>query len=362
MSIKNWSMLIDGVWCESNSGDRLDTVDPATEEVIATIPRGNAVDIDNAIQAASAALEGPWSLLKPKDRARILFDIGKALEKRVEEFALLETRDAGKPLQLSRKEILGTARYFEYYAGAADKIQGSTIPLGPDYLDFTLREPIGVTAHIIPWNMPLNMVGRSVAPALAAGNTAVVKPSEMTSQTALLLGELMIECGLPRGVYNVVTGLGNEAGEPLCTHEGIDAITFTGSVTTGRRVMRNAAEHIKPVVLELGGKSPHIIFADADPDLAAAEVAKGIYANSGQVCSAGSRLIVDNRIKDAVLQRLVDRSRKIVVGPGMQEPDMGPLVSDEHHDRVMGYIQSGSKQGADLIYGGEPDRDRRRRR
>ncbi len=353
----SYQMLIGERW-ETGKGEGITVVDPATEEVIGTIPRGNADDVDRAVKAARHAFDQTWRKLKPRERARILYDTGRAIEERIDDFARLETLDSGKPLQLSHKEVLSTARYFEYYAGAADKLEGRSIPLGPDFMDFTIREPMGVTAHVVPWNMPFNMIGRSVAPALAAGNTAVVKPSEMTSLTALELGRVFQSVGLPHGVYNVVTGYGLEAGEPLCGHPDIDCITFTGSVPTGRRVMKTAAEHIKPVVLELGGKSPHIIFNDADPETAAAEVAKGIYANTGQICSAGSRLLVERGIADNLLEALVARSRKIRLGPGMEQPDMGPLVSQEHLDRVLGYIDTGKEQGARIITGGERARDK----
>lgn len=290
--------------------------------------------------------------MKPKERARLLYDMARAIEREADAFAELETRDSGKPLQLSLKETLGTARYFEYYAGIADKLHGEQIPLGPDYVDFTIREPLGVSAQIVPWNMPLNMIGRGVAPALAAGNTVVVKPAEQTSLTALKLSDLFIELGFPPGVYNVVTGYGGEAGAALASHPDIDGITFTGSVVTGRRIMQAAAEHIKPVVLELGGKSPHIIFADADLDLAAAEVVKGIYSNAGQICSAGSRLLVEERIREPLLERVITRSRQVRVGPGMARPDMGPLVSAEHYERVNGYIEIGRREGARVLTGG----------
>lgn len=348
----NYKLFIGGEWVESDSGEVFETIDPATEEVIATVPRGNAMDISAAVGAARAAVEGPWREMKPKERARLLYDLARAIERSAEELAQLETLDSGKPIQTSRKEVLSTARYFEFYAGAADKIHGQQIPLGPDYVDFTIREPLGVTAHIVPWNMPLNMIGRSVAPALAAGNTAVVKPAEQTPLTALKLAELIVELGFPAGVYNVVTGYGDEAGAALTSHPDIDSITFTGSVETGRLVMQAAAEHIKPVVLELGGKSPHIIFADADLDTAVAEAAKGIYSNTGQICSAGSRLVIDSRIKEPFLERLVAHSERIKVGPGMDSPDMGPLVSDEQYERVLGYINIGREEGARVVTGG----------
>ncbi len=357
----DYQLFINGAWQASHGTERIEAIDPATEEVIATFPRGTAADVDDAVAAARAAFAGPWSRLKPKERARLLYDLARAIEREADVFAELETRDSGKPLPLSRKETLSTARYFEYYAGVADKLHGEQIPLGPDYIDFTIREPLGISAQIVPWNMPLNMIGRGVAPALAAGNTVVVKPAEQTSLTALKLGELFQLAGFPAGVYNVVTGYGPEAGEALTTHPDIDGITFTGSVETGRRIMRAAAVHIKPVVLELGGKSPHVIFADADLDLAAAEVAKGIYSNAGQICSAGSRLIVDERIREPLLERVVARSRAVRVGPGLEGagqswPDMGPLVSAEHYERVMGYIDAGRQEGARVITGGgRPD-------
>lgn len=353
---KEYQHYINGEWVAAANGATFETIDPATEEVIGVVARGTAVDIDQAVTAARTAFAGVWWQTKPKERARLLFDLGRAIEAEADTLAELETRDSGKPLPLSKKEVLSTARYFAFYAGAADKFYGDSIPLGPDYVDFTLREPMGVTAHIVPWNMPLNMVGRSVAPALAMGNTAVVKPAEQTPLTALKLAELMEQVGIPAGVYNVVTGFGEEAGAPLTEHPDIDSITFTGSVPTGRRIMEAAAKHIKPVVLELGGKSPHIIFADADLETAVVEASKGIFANCGQICSAGSRLVIDGRIKDAFLDKLIQRARQIRVGPGLESPDMGPLVSQEQYERVLNYIRVGQNEGAELLTGGgRPD-------
>jgi aldehyde dehydrogenase (NAD+) len=352
MKPTEYAMFIDGRWTAAASGELFETIDPSTEEVIGTVPRGGAADIDAAVGAARQALNGPWSRLKPKERARLLFDLARALENQADALAELETRDTGKPLALARKEVLSTARYFEYYAGAADKFHGDTIPLGPDYIDFTLHEPVGVTAHIVPWNMPLNMVGRSVAPALAMGNTAVVKPAEQTPLTALKLAELFEQLNFPPGVYNVVTGYGEDAGAALTRHEDIDSITFTGSVETGRLVMQAASTHIKPLVLELGGKSPHLIFADADLDTAVAEAAKGIYTNCGQICSAGSRLLIDQAIKEPFLAKLTARAQAIRVGPGLHSLDMGPLVSAEQYQRVLEYIQIGQQEGARLVTGG----------
>ena len=352
MGVKDYKMFVNGEWIEAASKEAFETVDPSTEEVLATLPRGHKADIDHAVQAARKAYEGDWSQLKPKDRARLLFSLARKLEEEADEYAKLETQDSGKPLPRSRGEVLSTARFFEFYAGAADKFYGDSIPLGPDYIDFTLVEPLGVTAHIVPWNFPLNMIGRSVAPALAMGNTAVVKPAEQTSLTALKLGESMQELGFPAGVYNVVTGYGDEAGAALTSHPDIDGITFTGSVETGRLVMQAATEHIKPVVLELGGKSPNIVFADSDMDLAVEEAAKAIYSNTGQVCSAGSRLVVDRKIRDEFVEKLVNRSKKIKIGIGLDSPEMGPLVSLEQYERVTNYIEIGQKEGATLVTGG----------
>ncbi len=356
MEPHEYKLFIGGEWVDSASGAIFATLNPATEAVIGLVPRGNSVDVDAAVSSARAAFEGEWARYAPKERAALLFETARLLRERVSEFAELETLDQGKPLQLARNEVLGAARYFEFYAGAADKFYGETIPLGPDYLDFTLREPLGVTAHIVPWNMPLNMLARSVAPALALGNTAVVKPAEQTPLTALKLATLWEDLGLPHGVYNVLTGYGTEAGAPLTSHPDIDGITFTGSVQTGQQVMRAAAENITPVVLELGGKSPHIIFADADLDLAVSEAAKGIYTNCGQICSAGSRLVIDEKIKTPFLEKFIAHSQGLRIGQGLDKPDLGPLNSEEHHQRVLGYVELGLRQGASLVYGGHrPD-------
>ena len=349
-------LFIAGRWSSSRSGKFFEVVDPSTEEVLTTVARGMAEDVDDAVGAASEAFSGPWRRLKPEDRARLLYQLARALEARIDEFAELETLDTGKPIQHARSEVSGCVRYFDYYAGVADKIHGETIPLGSNYLNYTIREPLGVTAHIVPWNAPLSMVSRSLAPALAAANTAVVKPAEQTPLTALQFAEVFLELGFPEGVYNVVTGFGEEAGKALSEHPGIDSITFTGSVETGRAVLRSAAEHVKPVVLELGGKSPQIVFADSDLDLVANEVAKGIYSNTGQYCDAGSRLVIEESIKDRFLERMVNRSHDIKLGAGLEGPDMGPLVSAEHFERVLRYIDTGQKEGARMLTGGRAER------
>ncbi|MGF1471441.1 MAG: aldehyde dehydrogenase family protein [Rubrobacteraceae bacterium] len=348
-------LFIANEWTPARSGQTFDAINPSTEEVLAPVARGGAEDIDDAVAAARATFEGPWRRVTPVERGRLLYGVARALEARIDEFSELETLDTGKPLQHARGEISGCIGYLDYYAGAADKIHGETIPLGPDYLDYTVREPLGVTAHIVPWNMPLSMICRSLAPALAAGNTAVIKPAEQTPLTALKFAEIFLELGFPPGVYNVVPGFGADAGKALSEHPGIDSITFTGSVETGRSILHAAAEHVKPVVLELGGKSPQLIFSDTDLNLAAAEVAKGIYSNTGQYCDAGSRLVVEEGVREPLVEKVIERSRQIRLGEGLDEPDMGPLVSAEHLERVLGYIQTGQEEGANMLIGGRAE-------
>ena len=348
-------LFIANEWTPARNGQTFEAINPSTEEILTQVARGGPDDVDDAVAAAREAFEGPWRRVKPEERGRLLYRVARELEARINEFAELETLDTGKPLAHAHGEISGCVRYLDYYAGAADKIHGETIPLGSDYLNYTVREPLGVTAHIVPWNMPLSMVCRSLAPALAAGNTAVIKPAEQTPLTALKFAEIFLDLHFPPGVYNVVPGFGEEAGKALGEHPGIGSITFTGSVETGRNILHSAAEHVKPVVLELGGKSPQIIFADTDLDLAASEVAKGIYSNTGQYCDAGSRLIVDEGVREPLLEKLIQHSRQIKLGEGMNNPDMGPLVSAEHLERVLGYIDIGRQEGANMLIGGKAE-------
>ena len=348
-------LFIANEWTPARNGQTFEAINPSTEEILTQVARGGPEDIDDAVAAAREAFEGPWRRVKPEERGRLLYRVARELEARINEFAELETLDTGKPLAHAHGEISGCVRYLDYYAGAADKIHGETIPLGSDYLNYTVREPLGVTAHIVPWNMPLSMVCRSLAPALAAGNTAVIKPAEQTPLTALKFAEIFLDLHFPPGVYNVVPGFGEEAGKALGEHPGIGSITFTGSVETGRNILHSAAEHVKPVVLELGGKSPQIIFADTDLDLAASEVAKGIYSNTGQYCDAGSRLLVDEGVREPLLEKIIQHSRQIKLGEGMNNPDMGPLVSAEHLERVLGYIDIGRQEGANMLIGGKAE-------
>ena len=344
------ALFIDNEPVPATSGRTFTTVDPSTEEPIAEVARGGAEDVDRAVRAAHAALQGPWSALAPAERGRLLYRLADAIEAARDELAAIETADVGKPLRELRGDVDGVVATLRYNAGAADKMEGATIPLGPGLIDFTLLEPLGVTAHIVPWNFPLGMVARSLAPALAAGCTAVLKPAEQSPLSALRFAEIAAETGFPPGVINVVTGFGEEAGEALVRHPLVRGITFTGSVETGRRVMMAAAAGIKPVVLELGGKNPLLVFADADLDRLVEDLADGAFGNSGQVCSACSRLLVEAGIADEVAERVSARAQRITVGPGRDDPDIGPLVSAEQHDRVLAYLAQ--RSDARLLTGG----------
>jgi acyl-CoA reductase-like NAD-dependent aldehyde dehydrogenase len=301
-------------------------------------------------------MKGPWSRLAPAERGALLFKLADAVAANREELARLETLDVGKPLKDSLGDVDGVMTTLRYNAGAADKMQGETIPLGPDVVDFTLLEPLGVTAHIVPWNFPMGMAIRSLAPALAAGCTAVLKPAEQSSLSALKLAELLPEAGFPQGVLNVVTGYGEEAGEALVRHPLVRGITFTGSVETGRKILAAAAPGIKPVVLELGGKNPMIIFADADLDRAVADALAGSFENCGQVCSSSSRYLLEPAIREDFLGKLSTKAEALQVGPGMDNPDIGPIVSSEQYEKVTGYVARGATDGARLRTGGDRPR------
>ena len=345
-------LFIADEWVAPESGATFATIDPSTEEPIEEIARADARDVDRAVQAASRAMSGPWREMAPAERGRLLFRLADAIEAARDELALLETTDVGKPLKRSRGDVDGVVATLRYNAGAADKLEGTTVPLGPEVVDFTLLEPLGVTAHIVPWNYPLGMAIRSLAPALAAGCSAVLKPAEQSPLSALRLAELCREAGLPKGVLNVVTGFGEEAGEALVRHPLVRGISFTGSVETGRRIMAMAAERTRPVVLELGGKNPMLVFADADLERAAADAIEGAFDNSGQVCSSSSRLLVSPEIKDELIDLVRTKAKVLRVGPGRDDPDLGPLVSAEQYAKVMGYIEAGLREGASLLFGG----------
>ena len=348
----NGQLFIDGNWRDGST--RLDVINPATEESLGSVVAAGPQDVDDAVASARAALRGPWSALSARDRGRFLTNISRRILERVDEFARLETLHNGKPIFESRQiEIPAAAECFEYYAGWADKIHGETIPVKGNYLAYTLREPVGVVAAIVPWNFPLLLTAWKVAPALACGNTVIIKPATHTPLTALALAEVAQEIGLPPGVINVVTGRGSEIGDYLVMHPGIDKIAFTGDTSTGKTVMRNAATSLKSVTLELGGKSPNIVFADADLDAAVRGATTGIFYGKGEVCAAGSRLLVESRIKDEFVDRVAERTRKMrPADPLDPKTRLGALVSRAQMDRVLRYIDTGRNEGASLVAGG----------
>lgn len=347
-------MYIAGEWQDSADKTWLETNNPSTGELLAEVPRGQAEDIDRAVQAARACFESEaWQQFIPAERGRILHKIAAALREDAEAIALLETQDTGKPLTQGKKDVEAAAQYFEYYGGMADKIFGETIPVQPGILDYTLREPIGVTAHIVPWNYPLQIIARSTAAAIATGNTVVAKPAEDTPLTALKLAEIIDRTALPKGVFNVVTGFGFEAGAALCGHPDIDHITFTGSVQTGSGVMAAAAKNVKPVTLELGGKSPNILFEDCDQREALEWVTRSIIQNAGQTCSAGSRLLIHQSIKEDFLKRLAEKLTAVTIGKGEDDAELGPILNAKQYERIESFMDTARTEGAHFLAGGK---------
>ncbi|MEU0110585.1 aldehyde dehydrogenase family protein [Streptomyces sp. NPDC006251] len=357
---KSRKMLIGGQWVEALDGATFDTADPATEEVLATVPAAGSTDVDRAVNAAREAFEpgSAWRGLPPAARGRIIHRIGDLILEHAEELALLESRDNGKPVFIaSLADIPMAADTFHYMSGWATKIEGNTIPMSSAapgrFLSFTQREPIGVVGQIVPWNYPLLMAAWKLAPALAAGCTIVLKPAEQTPLTALRLGELIQEAGVPDGVVNIITGDG-ATGAALVAHPGVDKIAFTGSTEVGKEIIRASADNVKKVTLELGGKSPNVIYADADLERAIAKSAEAIFFNQGETCFAGSRLYVERPVHDEVVAGLKAAAEQLTVGKGTEPTTMmGPLVSAEQLDRVMGYVTSGVAEGATLVTGGE---------
>lgn len=347
-------MYMAGEWKDSASQECFETKDPSTGAILAQVPRGKAEDIDRAVAAARTCFESEeWQQFHPAERGRIMHKIAAALREDLEAIALLETRDTGKPLAQGRKDVEAAAQYFEYYAGMADKIFGETIPVQPGILDYTVREPIGVTAHIVPWNYPLQIIARSAAAAIATGNTVVAKPAEDTPLTALRLAEIIDQTELPKGVFNVVTGYGFEAGTALCEHPDIDHITFTGSVQTGSAVMAAAAKNVKPVTLELGGKSPNILFEDCDQAEALDWVMRSIIQNAGQTCSAGSRLLIHRSIKEEFLKKLSERLSAVRLGKGEDDFDLGPVLNEKQYERIESFMETARGEGAKFLCGGK---------
>lgn len=344
-------MVIDGARWNGRGGEVIEVLDPASGGLIGSVPAGTEGDVDHAVTASRRALVDLWAQVKPAERARILLRTAQAIREDANRLAIIETLDSGKPLREAHGDIETSARYFEYYAGVADKLQGNSIPLGPDYMSFTVCEPVGVTAHIVPWNFPLVQVARGVAPALAAGNTAIVKPAEQTPMTALLLANILTGAGLPKGVYSVVTGYGHIVGAALAGHPGVNHVTFTGSVATGQSVMRAAASHVASITLELGGKSPVIVLADADIGSAVAGAIKAFCLNAGQVCSAGSRLIVEESVEQEVVGRIAAALKSMAAGHGLDNPDIGPIISRKQLERIESLVSSALGNGAERIAG-----------
>jgi aldehyde dehydrogenase (NAD+) len=347
-------LLIDGRRVPSMSGRYFDSIDPATEEIIGRVAEGGAEDIDVAVRSARAAFERDWGRLPGRDRGRILLAFADQIRAHADELVELESLDSGKPVStIRRQDLPAVLDTLTYYAGWADKINGQVVPTRADALTYVVREPVGVVGAIVPWNFPLMIGMWKIAPALACGCTVVLKPAELTSLTALRLGELALAAGLPAGALNVVPGHGKTAGVALVEHPDVDKITFTGSPAVGRQILRGAAGNFKRVTLELGGKSANIICADADIDQAVKAASAGIFFNSGQVCSAGSRILAHESIYDEVVERLAVRARAIRLGdPRDPATAMGPVVSDVQMQRVLGYIDIGRDEGARIVAGG----------
>src|SRR6201996_4527370 len=351
------SMLINGKWTEGTSSKRIPVYDPSTEEVIAEIPDASTADIDAAVAAARHAFdEGGWPQTSAQERGRILFRIAAKLREQASALAELETRNCGKPIVESEYDIADAATVFEYYGGLANKVSGTVNPVPDNALSLSVKEPVGVAGQIIPWNYPLGMASWKLAPALAAGCTCVLKPAEQTPLTMLKLAGWLGECGVPAGVVNVVTGLGQTAGAAIVAHRAVDKIAFTGSASVGKLIMRSAADTLKRVTLELGGKSPNIFFADADFEAAIDGALFGIFINQGEVCSAGSRVLVQRSIYSKFVDAMTEKARTIKLGaPLDRSTKMGPLVSKEQYDRVSSYLQVGKKEAKLALGGGRPD-------
>jgi len=349
-------MMIGGEHVDAADGQTFDVVNPATSEVIAHAPLGGAEDVNRAVRAATNAFEDPngWATWSAAKRGRTMAKFAGLVREHLEDLAQLESRNVGKPISGARGEALAVSFVFDYYAGAANKLFGETIPVSKPGLDFTLREPIGVCGLIVPWNFPMNMASWKLGPALAAGNTTILKPASYTPLTALRLGELALEAGIPAGVVNVITGPGGSAGAALAAHPGVGKVAFTGETTTGQEIMRLAANNVKKISLELGGKSPNIVFADADLERFAAEAPYAVFDNAGQDCCARSRIFVEASAHDRMLALFTEATRKVVVGdPSDDKTEMGSLVSQRQRERVSSYIDIGKEEGADLVYGGE---------
>src|SRR2546427_769082 len=347
-------LFINGEWRDATGGKTIEVVNPATEEVIAEVASADKSDVDAAVAAARAALDGRWGKLSARDRGRLIWTIGEKLMERADELARLETLHNGKPIFESRQiEIPAAAECFQYYAGWADKIHGETIPVKGNYLTYTRREPVGVVAAIVPWNFPLLLTSWKVARALACGNTVIIKPASQTPLPALALAEIAQEVGLTAGVINVVTGPGSKVGQMLVEHPGIDKIAFTGDTSTGKGIMKGSADTLKRITLELGGKSPNIVFPDADLDAAIRGATTGIFYGKGEVCAAGSRLLVDKSIKSEFIDKVAARAKKMAPGDPMDpKTRLGAISSKKQLENDLRYIETAKKEGATLVAGG----------
>ncbi len=349
-----YQLFIDGQFVDAESGQTFKTPNPATGETFAEVAEADRADIDKAVAAARKAFDGKWSKMSARDRGRLLYKLSQLIERDTPRLAELETSDNGKPIKESTYiDLPSVVENFEYFAGWATKIEGETIPVPGQMFNYTLREPVGVCGQIIPWNFPLLMAAWKLAPALAAGNTVVLKPAEQTPVTALELAKLIQEAGFPEGVVNVVPGFGETAGAALASHQGIDKIAFTGSTEIGKLIAKQAADNLTKVSLELGGKAPNIIFADADLDQAVNGAMMGIFFNQGQVCCAGSRLFVEARVKDEFLARFKEKAEKVKVGDPMDKGTMmGPQVSEEQLTKIRSYVGVAQEEGATVFAGG----------
>ena len=354
MDVTDHGHYIAGKQVPAAAEARFEVLDPATNRPIARVASGTKEDVDAAVEAARRAFESPeWRDIDPSKRGRLLWLLGQQVRDRFEELSRLESLNVGKPLREAKGDIAYVYKLFEYYAGLADKIQGDTIPVPGARFDYTLREPLGVTAHIAPWNYPLLLACRGIAPALAAGNTVVLKPATLTPLTALQLGELAAAAGFPPGVVNIVTGPGRAVGEALANHRDVDSVTFTGSTDTGKQLLRIVSDRVIPTTLELGGKNPQIVLADAKMDRAVKGALWGAFQNAGQMCWAGSKLLVHQEIAAAFLGKLKDQTEKLRLGPGLKEDvQMGPLVSRDHAANVAKAIDEGVSRGAKILAGG----------
>ncbi len=347
-------MVIGGRPTGAASGETFDVIDPSTGKAFTQVPRANIADVDAAVASAREAFEDRrWSGLRPGKRTEILYKFGELVKRHIPELSQLESLDSGKPVSLSSGEMWFAGDVLRYYAGWPTKMHGETNPTDDNTFVYTLREPVGVCGGIIPWNFPMLMAVYKVGPALAFGNTCVLKPAEQTPLTALRLGELALEAGVPDGVLNVVTGFGEEAGQALAQHEDVDKIAFTGSTEVGRKILHASEANLKRVSLELGGKSPNVVFPDADLKRASKGSMLGVFLNSGQVCTAGTRILVEKSIHDGFVSSLVDATSSMKLGPALaDDTGMGPVVSEEQKDRVTGYIEIGRNEGAEVVTGG----------